>query len=160
MAAADVWSLSRQREREQELLFVGEQYRQAIERYFLGAPPGIARALPSRLEDLLEDDRYPVPVHHLRRLYVDPVTGGSEWGLLQVQGRIAGVHSLSEKAPIKQAGFDADHEHFTARSAYRDWVFAASVPGLPLMTKPSPGGHAPEPGAPTEPPRPVHRTPP
>ena len=158
MAAADVWSLTRQRDREQELLFVGEQYQLAIQRYFVGAPQGAPRALPASLDDLLEDDRYPLPVHHLRRLYPDPITGGAEWGLLRVQGRIAGVHSLSESAPVKRAGFNADHEFFNGKSAYRDWVFAASIPGLPPFVNPTPVGATPGPEAPTESPRPVRRT--
>ena len=40
MAAADVWQVTRQRERERELLFVGHQYRNAIRSYLLAAPPG------------------------------------------------------------------------------------------------------------------------
>lgn len=160
MAAADVWSFSRQREREQELLFVGEQYRQAIQRYFFGAPQGAPRVLPASLEDLLEDDRYPMPVHHLRRLYPDPITGSTDWGMLKVQGRVAGVHSLSDKVPIKQAGFDDEHEHFSARSTYREWVFAAMAPGVPVLANSPPTGTVPDRSAPPDPPRPVRRTPP
>ena len=154
LAAADVWSLARQREREQQLLFVGEQYRLAILRYYLGAPTGTRRVLPASLDELLEDDRYPVPVRHLRRLYPDPVTGSPEWGVLRVGERIVGVHSLSEKAPIKQAGFGRGQEHFADRTSYREWVFAASVPGLTPNVIPLPGDVPPP-----DPTRPVRRTP-
>jgi type II secretory pathway pseudopilin PulG len=159
MAAADVWTLTRQRAREQELLFIGEQFRQAIERYYVGAPPGTRRVLPASLEDLLEDDRYPMPVRHLRRLYRDPMTGNIEWGMLRVADRIAGVYSLSRRVPVKQAGFGPDHEHFNGKTAYTDWVFAASISGLPNVVLPTPA--APQPGGnpPTEPQRPVRRTP-
>jgi type II secretory pathway pseudopilin PulG len=159
MAAADVWSLARQRAQEQELLFVGEQYRQAIQRYYFAAPPGASRTLPLGLQDLLEDDRYPVPVRHLRRLYPDPITGGGEWGLLRVGERIAGIYSLSDKEPIKRAGFPPGYQHFSDRAAYRDWVFAISPSGQPLIVMPP---SLAEPGNgfdPSVPPRPVRREP-
>ncbi len=124
MVAVDVWAITRQREREQELLFVGDQYRQAIQRYYYGAPPGVARVLPASLDDLLEDDRYPVPVHHLRRPYPDPITGSPEWGLVRAGERIAAVYSLSEAKPLKQAGFAAAYQFFADKASYRDWVFA------------------------------------
>jgi type II secretory pathway pseudopilin PulG len=136
MATVDVWSLTRQREREQELLFVGNQYRQAIQRYYFSAPPGTARTLPSALEDLLEDNRYPVPVRHLRRLYPDPITGTVEWGVLRIGQRIAGVHSLSTKRPVKRAGFAPDDQQFHDKPAYSDWIFAVSATGQPLAALP------------------------
>jgi len=147
MAAVDVWTVQRQREREQQLLYVGDEYRQAIRRYFFAAPKGTPRTLPARMELLLEDDRYPVPVRHLRRLYPDPITGMAEWGELRVGDRITGVYSLSEGQPIKQAGFSAEHESFEGKSRYQDWVFSfdttdsnASKRGavlLPIPTSPS-----------------------
>ena len=147
MAAVDVWSLTRQRERESELLFVGDQYRQAIQRYYYGAPPGGGRALPRSLESLLDDDRYPVPVHHLRRLYRDPITGSSDWGIVRAGDRIVGVYSTSEAQPLKQAGFPKGYQFFSDKSSYRDWVFAfvgprrssigAAVPATPSSP---PGG--------------------
>jgi type II secretory pathway pseudopilin PulG len=123
LAAVDVWSTTRQREQERELLFVGEQYRQAIRHYYFATPSGQARVLPASLEVLLSDDRFPVPVHHLRRLYPDPITGRPEWGLVRVGDRISGVHSLSDHAPLKQTGFSPAQSSFEAKSSYQDWVF-------------------------------------
>jgi type II secretory pathway pseudopilin PulG len=159
MAAVDVWSLTRQRAQEAELLFVGNQYRQAIQRYYFGAPPGTRRVLPASLQDLLEDDRYPMPVRHLRRLYPDPVTGSSEWGAVRVGERISGVYSLSDKEPIKQAGFAPSDELFNGKTAYRDWVFtvATVVPATALIP-PSAGTPASGP-APSNPKRPAPRSP-
>lgn len=124
MAAVDIWTVERQREKEQDLLFVGDQYRQAIQRYYFAAPPGTPRVLPLKLTDLLEDDRYPMPVRHLRRLHPDPVTSQAEWGEIRVDNRIAGVYSLSEQRPIKQAAFPLMYESFAERAQYREWVFA------------------------------------
>ena len=129
MAAVDVWTLQRQREREQQLLYVGDQYRQAIRRYYYAAPAGAPRTLPARLEVLLEDDRYPVPVRHLRRLYPDPITGQAQWGQLRASDRIAGVYSLSQVLPVKQAGFSPADESFTGRSRYSEWVFSSTGTG-------------------------------
>jgi type II secretory pathway pseudopilin PulG len=124
MAAVDVWTVQKQREREDQLLFVGNEYQQAIRRYYFAAPAGTTRVLPPGFEALLEDDRYPIPIRHLRRLYPDPITGGTEWGEVRVGERLSGVYSLSESQPIKQAGFPAAYENFKDRSKYRDWVFA------------------------------------
>jgi type II secretory pathway pseudopilin PulG len=148
MAATDVAWLTRQREREQELLFVGDQYRKAILRYYVGAPPGTGRMLPAKLEDLLDDDRYPTPTHHLRRLYADPITGDTEWGELRIDGRIAGVYSKSEKQPLKQAGFALNEQQFAGKAMYREWVFVPRLPGRPGRPTPQPTDHLPTPGAP------------
>lgn len=129
MALVDNWTLQRQREREQELLFVGDQYRQAIRRYYYGAPSGQMRQLPTTLEAMLNDDRYPFPMHHLRRLYPDPITGSNEWGELRVQDRLVGVYSKSDAHPIKQAGFPPAYQSFNDQERYQDWVFAFAAPG-------------------------------
>jgi type II secretory pathway pseudopilin PulG len=123
MTGLEVWATTRQREREVELLFVGDQYRQAIRRYYFAAGIGQTAELPAKLEDLLNDNRFPVPVHHLRRLYPDPITGRTDWGLALRGERIVGVHSLSEATPLKQTGFDQANATFEARTAYKDWVF-------------------------------------
>jgi type II secretory pathway pseudopilin PulG len=144
MAAVDVWTLARQRERESELLFVGDQYRQAIRRYYYAAPSGSPRVLPAHLADLLEDDRYPVPVRHLRRLYPDPITGKTEWGELRDGDRLTGVYSLSEAPPVKQAGFPPAYVAFDGMTRYRDWVFAFAVPRRSSPVPP-PSASAPSP---------------
>jgi hypothetical protein len=42
---------------------------------------------------------------------------------MRVDSRIVAVHSLSERTPTKQAGFDPDDAGFTAKQRIRDWVF-------------------------------------
>lgn len=138
MALVDNWTVLRQREREQELLFVGDQYRQAIRRYYYGAPAGQARQLPANLQALLEDERYPTPVRYLRRLYPDPITGDSTWGELRIGDRLAGVYSLSQARPFKQAGFTPAYENFAAQERYQDWVFVFVVPAPTQPGKRSP----------------------
>jgi type II secretory pathway pseudopilin PulG len=155
MAAVDVWWMTRQREREQQLLFVGNQYRLAIRRYYYGAPAGTPRVLPPSLESLLEDDRYPMPVRYLRRMYPDPITGKPEWGTLLDGGdRITGVYSLSDAQPVKQTGFAPADKAFNGMAKYRDWVFAFSIPRRGGAAPP-PTVAAPRSGAPSFPGSPV-----
>jgi type II secretory pathway pseudopilin PulG len=128
LAVTEAWSVTRQREKEVELLFVGDQYLQAIRRYYYAPPRGQARVLPARLEDLVEDNRFPQPLHHLRRLYPDPITGSTEWHLVMLGERVAGVSSQSHEAPRKQTGFDKAHAGFEGKSSYEDWAFVFVPP--------------------------------
>ena len=159
LGAVDLWSMTRQREREQQLLFVGDQYRQAIRRYWFAAPAGMPHLLPASLDALLEDDRYPTPTRHLRRLYPDPITGAGEWGLLRDGERITGVYSLSEATPVKQAGFPPAYAAFEGQSRYRDWVFAFVLPRRDA-TAPSTAPGTGVPGMPPSNPRPTRGNPP
>jgi type II secretory pathway pseudopilin PulG len=154
MAAADVWRIARQRQREVQLLFVGDQYRRAIQRYYYGGAAGGGRMLPESLEALLDDERSPVPMHHLRRLYPDPITGSSEWGLLRTGDRISGVYSLSEAEPLKKAGFPKPYEFFVDQTSYQGWVFAFVGPrrsGIVAPTGPVAPPGTPTPTSPTSP---------
>jgi type II secretory pathway pseudopilin PulG len=122
-ATSEVWSHSAQREKERELLFIGDQFRQAIERYYHRTPGPIKR-FPAMLEDLVEDKRYPNPQRYLRRIYSDPMTGSTEWGLIPAPGGgIMGVYSLSEKAPVKTGNFPIPHEVLHGSSRYSEWQF-------------------------------------
>lgn len=136
--AGEVWHTSAAREKEAELLHVGNEYRKAIERYFLSGPQ---RQYPKSLADLLKDPRMPGTVRHLRRLYPDPITGKEEWGLVKsADGGFAGVYSLSEAAPLKSAGFAVRDASFEGKSKYADWqfVYAPAAPAAP-----TPGSSAP-----------------
>ena len=94
-----VWSTTEQRERETQLLFVGHAYRLAIASFYANG-----HRFPSTLDELLQDDRFPVPKHHLRRLYPDPMTGHADWTpVLTADGQgIMGIGSSSRAAPIKR----------------------------------------------------------
>jgi type II secretory pathway pseudopilin PulG len=116
-----VWETARLREREAELLFVGNQYRQAIGAYYRALAPG---RYPPRLEDLLKDPRAPQTARYLRQLYADPITGKAEWGFVKgTDGGIAGVYSLSEKQPLKSANFRLRDAAFEGKKKYAEWQF-------------------------------------
>ena len=88
------------RDKEQEWLFVGKQYQQAIKRYYNNSPNGF-KELPKSIDDLVNDKRFLNTQHYLRKSYVDPITGG-DWTLIKnEQGGITGVVS-SANLPILQ----------------------------------------------------------
>jgi type II secretory pathway pseudopilin PulG len=122
-ATLQLGSLLQRRAVEEELLYVGMQYRNALISYSNATPAGQPR-LPRSLEELVKDPRYPGVKRHLRRLYADPVTGKQEWGTIQAEGGgIAGVYSLSTARPIKVNGFEVPMVEFAGASSYRDWRF-------------------------------------
>lgn len=121
------WETARRREQEAQLLFAGDQYRRAITAYY-EASPGPRKQYPAALRDLLDDKRFPHTVRHLRRLYVDPITGKAAWGLVWKEGGIAGVYSLSTLPPLKQADFALPDRAFSGARTYAEWVFAAKPP--------------------------------
>lgn len=119
--AAHSWHMEIRRERERELLFVGDQFRRAIASYF--ADPAGKNQYPQKLEDLLEDRRHPNPVRHLRQIYRDPMTGEAQWNLIVEKERIIGVSSRSEGQPIKVAGFPERYQEFASATSYNAWRF-------------------------------------
>src|SRR5690606_5191204 len=80
-AAAELASTALQRDREQELLFIGAAYVAAIESYSRHSPGG--NEFPQQLEDLIKDPRLPSLRRHIRRLYRDPMSGSMDWGLVR-----------------------------------------------------------------------------
>lgn len=123
--AGEVWQTATRRERERELLFVGEQFRNAIAAYH-NRSPGAQKEYPKSLADLLQDTRFPVTVRYLRRIYRDPITNSTAWGLIKRGDRIVGVYSLSPETPLKQDNFPPGLESFAGRASYQEWIFAAS----------------------------------
>jgi type II secretory pathway pseudopilin PulG len=115
-----VWSTQIRREKEVELLWIGDQYRAAIGRYRASGGQ-----FPQALTDLLEDKRFPVVRRYLRRLYPDPMTGALDWQLIQVPGGagIIGVASNSQDKPIKVANFSDRNVNFNDAVCYCDWKF-------------------------------------
>ncbi|HUX90493.1 MAG TPA: type II secretion system protein [Gallionellaceae bacterium] len=126
VSTVQVWHMEMQRAKEQELLFVGDQFRRAINQYARHAQPGSLR-FPMSLEDLLKDPRYPDTQRYLRKIYDDPISGSSKWGLLKGQsGEIFGIYSLSEEEPVKKHNFSLADASFEDRKKYSDWVFMST----------------------------------
>lgn len=79
MVAVPVWQTQIQRELEEELIFRGEQYVEAV-RLYQTKNPG---QFPSNFEDLLEE-------RFIRRLYRDPMTENGEWNVILLDQRGGG----------------------------------------------------------------------
>ena len=148
-----LWHTAQQRQKEVELLFIGNQIRNAIASYY-ARTPGNLRRYPASLEELLKDPRFPTTVRHLRKLYRDPITANAQkpgdWGLITAPGGgIMGVYSTSEAAPLKRAGFDLPNRVFEERTVtlgdkmtYKEWQFVyvgtAGAGTAPQPMRPAP----------------------
>lgn len=169
-AAGVVWHTETQRAQEAELLFIGGEFKRAIAGFYDGTP-GPVKQLPKNLEDLLHDTRYPTVRRYLRKIYVDPITGRAEWGLVATPAGITGVYSLSQREPFKNRGAPSTPSVSTATSTssarstppaatiesearrttkYSDWKFVAGIeqPLAPIAAL-APGASVPaqQPGA-------------
>jgi len=138
LSVGEVWHFAQKRNKELELLFVGDQYRRAIKTYYDHTPSSSRQTYPMNLEELLKDPRYPTTHRYLRRIYPDPITGASEWGVLRdPNGGIIGVYSLSDEMPAKQGGFRLAEREFEGKTKYSEWYFKYVPPiyasGVPAM---------------------------
>jgi hypothetical protein len=121
--AVEIAATATRRDKEKELIAIGRQFRTALARYHAASRNAVVPEYPQSLEQLLRDDRVPGIRRHLRKIFVDPMTGKAEWGLVRMGGRIIGVHSLSEQLPIKQSGFQVEETNFSGKQRYSEWVF-------------------------------------
>lgn len=131
-----------QREREAELIFIGNQYRNAIKSYYENTPGGL-KAYPMQLEDLLLDKRSLGSVKHIRKLYADPMQTEIEWGLVKNEARqITGVFSQSTAIAFSRsdsAGYKVDQNAApNSDLRYMDWKFVY-VPEKASEKAPAPG---------------------
>ena len=135
--AGTLWHTESQRARETELLFIGDQYRQAIRSYY-ELDPAQPR-LPQSIDDLLEDNRRPNIVRHLRRAYRDPFTGGPLALIREPDSHgIVGVYSQAPGHPFKTAGFSSKDEAFKGAKSYAGWRFVVVLPSRAVATPASP----------------------
>jgi type II secretory pathway pseudopilin PulG len=126
---------------EEELLEIGAQFSEALRSYAAATPQGQPQQPPS-LKELLKDPRFPNPRRHLRKIFVDPVTGKEEWGIIYLGDKVGvlGVYSLSTARPLKIANFDIRFQNMENRERISDWKFLmAGGDGVPpaVLTPPN-----------------------
>lgn len=132
-AALPAWSGAIQREKEEELIFRGLQYAEAI-RVFqarFGRPP-------SQLEELVE-----VEPRALRRLWEDPMTGEARWGLIfagagtpgQVPGQEQGQGQGGGQGEQGGFGTDATQPRRPITSGDRDQVTQGPIGGVHSLAR-------------------------
>ena len=125
-SVGEAWSRKNQREREAELLWIGEQFRMAIGLYYQRTP-GAVKRFPEKMEDLLEDKRFLSTQRYLRRVYADPMTGKPQWVLVPAPGGgFMGVRSLSEKPALSLRGKSRN---------YAEWTFIYEPPVAGAVVK-------------------------
>jgi type II secretory pathway pseudopilin PulG len=92
LVAVPVWETQIQREKEEELIFRGNQYIEAVRLYQLKKPG----AFPSTLEELVDEKC-------LRRLYRDPMTAHGEWNIILPYQRGASAQFRQPRPPSGSA---------------------------------------------------------
>jgi type II secretory pathway pseudopilin PulG len=136
---------------EEELLDIGAAFSAALDSYAAATPQG-ASPYPPSLKELLKDPRVPGVRRHLRKIFVDPLTGKAEWGVVYLGDGTTGVvavHSLSMAKPLKVANFDSRFAGLDNADTISAWRFKARDPALGQgLGQKQP---APRPGAPAAP---------
>lgn len=134
-AVGQSWRSILQCEREEELIFRGMQYRNAMERWY---KPGAGQhqATPLKdLKDLVQDPRSLTTKRYLRKLYPDPITG-KEWAVINDPATgISGVASSSSDRPLKVGNFPDEIKEFAGKEKYSDWIFTYKKSSTPLGNK-------------------------
>lgn len=148
-ATLKVDALLRRAAAEQDLLEIGAEFSEALRSYAAATPRGYPTAPPS-LQELLKDPRFPGTRRHLRKIFVDPITGKSEWGIVYQGDKIGvlAVYSLSQAQPLKVANFDARFLNFENKEHLSEWKFTATGQGVSVT---APNNIAPPPGTPGAP---------
>lgn len=147
-------SLMQRAAAEEELLEIGAAFSEALRSYSAATPKGQPQQ-PPNLEALLKDPRFPGVRRHLRRIFVDPLTGKAEWGVMTMGDKafVTGVYSLSAAKPLKVGNFDARFLNFENKEKISDWKFTAAGQGVVMLN--ATGSAPPAPGAPGVPPPPA-----
>jgi type II secretory pathway pseudopilin PulG len=109
---------------EAELLAIGAEYADALQSYADATPAG-QPTQPRSFKELLRD---------LRRIYVDPLTGSAEWGIVYAGDKagIVAIYSLSDAKAVKIGNFPERFRAFEGRTKVSDWKFSAG--GKPAAT--------------------------
>lgn len=142
---------------EQQLLDIGAAFSDALQSYADATPAGFPPQPPS-LKELLKDPRFPGVRRHLRKVFVDPMTGEAEWGVVYLGDKrgVLAVYSLSDAKPVKIGNFPARFQGLAGKKKISEWRFEANGKGIPgsggvIATPPAPPAPQPPGGIATPP---------
>ncbi|WP_306391103.1 type II secretion system protein [Telluria beijingensis] len=158
-ATLKVGSLLQRAAAEEELLEIGAAFSAALDSYAAATPRG-ASPYPPSMAELLKDPRSPAVRRHLRKVFIDPLTGKAEWGIVYLGGGETGIvafHSLSQARPLKIANFDSRFKGLDNKEKISEWRFSAGERSLAPANVPAQPG---APDAPVAPPVPLPPPPP
>ena len=140
-ATLKIGALMQRAQMEEDLLDTGAAFSAALQSYAAATPKG-QPLQPSSLQELLKDPRTPALRRPLRKIFVDPATGTTEWGIVYQGGQtgaggsggVVAVYSLSQARPLKIGNFDARFVGFDGKQHLSDWKFTAGAiaPVLPV----------------------------
>ena len=127
-ATLKIGALMQRAQAEEELLDIGAGFSAALQSYAAATPKGQPLQPPS-LQELLKDPRSPALRRHLRKIFVDPATGSTEWGIAYQADKVGvvAVYSLSQAKPLKIGNFDARFVGFDGKQRLSDWKFTAGA---------------------------------
>jgi len=133
---------------EQQLLVIGAAFSDALQSYADATPAG-ELAQPPSLKELLRDPRFPTPRRHLRKIFVDPMTGKDEWGIVYLGTKtgVMAVYSLSDAKPVKIGNFPARFQSLVGKRKISEWRFVAAGPGNQGVPQAAPAAPPPPPGS-------------
>jgi len=141
-ASLKLGSVLQRSKAEMALLDIGAAFSDALKSYADATPPGQPPQPPS-LRELLKDPRFPGTRRHLRKLFVDPVTGKPQWGVVYLGDKVGvlAVYSLSNDKPVKIGNFPTRFSGFESKNHISEWKFtmasdppgAATVSGTPQI---------------------------
>lgn len=133
-AGLKVGALRQRAAAEEELLEIGAAFSEALRSYAAATPVG-KRQQPPNLQALLKDPRFPETRRHLRKIFVDPITGKDEWGVVTMGDNVGvvAVYSLSTSRPLKVGNFDSRFVNFENKERISDWKFTAAGQGVTLL---------------------------
>jgi len=150
-ATLKIGSLLQRAAAEEELLEIGAAFSAALDSYAAATPRG-GSPYPPSLAELLKDPRSPAVRRHLRKVYIDPLTGKAEWGIVYLGDGETGVvafHSLSNARPLKLANFDSRFKGLDNKEKISEWRFSAGERSLaPAVTTTQSGGPGAQPAPP------------
>lgn len=107
-----MWQTKSQREKEAELMFIGEEFRKAIMSYHNSG----TKQYPVSLEDLLKDERSPNIKRHIRKIYLDPLTNSTEWGIVEEPPPNTGSASNTTKPAANKSAMPSTTNSTTSNS--------------------------------------------
>jgi type II secretory pathway pseudopilin PulG len=158
-ATLKIGALLQRAQAEEELLDIGAAFGAALDSYAAATPQG-ASPYPPSLKELLKDPRVPGVRRHLRKIFVDPLTGKAEWGVVYLGEGTTGViavHSLSTAKPLKVGNFDSRFVGLDNADTISAWRFKARDPNVGQLAAQPQGATPGQPGAAT--PAPVNPSP-
>lgn len=127
-SAVKLGSVLQRSKAEQELLDIGGAFSDALKSYADATPQGQPTQPPS-LKELLKDPRFPGTRRHLRKIFVDPMTGKAEWGIVYLGDKVGvlAVYSLSDAKPVKISNFPVRYSGFEGKNRISEWKFTMAA---------------------------------